>query len=117
MLLLLVAVAGQLYAQNKTLVAVSAVKPKAGQTAPFEDSWKAHLNKYHTKDTTNRRYVYEVESGVRSGSYYLVDANISYADLDVERTSDKAHDLDLPVQLLANLILTMVLTISGMWIL
>jgi hypothetical protein len=38
--------------------------------------------------------VYEVQSGVRSGYYYLVEAPISYADLDNERPTDKAHDLD-----------------------
>ncbi len=93
-LILLLSAAGNVYAQTKTLSSVNIVKPKPGQWAAFEDSWKAHLGKYHVKDTTNKRYVYEVQSGVRSGYYYLVEADISYADLDIERTTDKAHDLD-----------------------
>lgn len=33
-------------------------------------------------------------SGTRTGSYYLTDGGMSWADMDVERTTDKAHDMD-----------------------
>ena len=82
------------FAQTRSLVGVSLVKPKMGQEAAFEAAWKAHLKKFHQADTTNRRGVYEITSGVRDGSYYLTSSGMSWADLDVERSNNKAHDMD-----------------------
>ena len=79
--------------QGKTLYSVSFVKPKAGMKSAFEASWKIHLAKFHMTD--DKRNVYEIMSGPRSGTYLIVKGPISYADMDVERATDKAHGLDL----------------------
>src|SRR2546423_9209113 len=81
-------------AQTKSLVGVLTVTPKIGQEQNFESAWIAHLKKFHQADTTDRRSVFEITSGTRTGSYYLVNGGMSWADLDVERTTDKAHDMD-----------------------
>ena len=82
------------FAQTRSLVGVSLVEPKMGQGAAFEAAWKAHLKKFHLTDTTNRRGVFEITSGVRDGSYYLTSGGMSWADLDIERSNNKAHDMD-----------------------
>ena len=82
------------FAQTRSLVGVSLVKPKMGQEAAFEAAWKAHLKKFHQADTTNRRGVFEITSGVRDRSYYLTSSGMSWADLDIERSNNKAHDMD-----------------------
>jgi hypothetical protein len=82
------------FAQTKSLVGVSLVKPKMGQESAFEAAWKAHLKKFHQADTSNRRGVFEITSGVRDGGYYLTSSGMSWADLDVERSNNKAHDMD-----------------------
>ena len=81
-------------AQTRSLVGVSTVTPKLGQVANFESAWKAHVAKFHKADTTNRRSIFEITSGPHTGSYYLVSPNMSWADFDIERTTEKAHDLD-----------------------
>jgi hypothetical protein len=83
------------FAQTKSLLTVTLVKPKPGQDAAFQTAWKTHLKKFHQVDTTNRRGVYEITSGVRTGGYYLTAGGMSWADLDVERPTVKAHDVDL----------------------
>ena len=82
------------FAQTRSLVGVSLVKPKMGKEAAFEAAWKAHLKKFHQSDTSNRRGVYEITSGVRDLCYYLTSSGMSWADLDVERSNEKTHDLD-----------------------
>lgn len=92
--LLLTVAAMYASAQTRSLVGVLTVKPKLGQKAAFEAAWKAHLQKFHQQDTTNSRGVYEITSGARTGCYYLVSSGLSWADMDMERASDKQHDLD-----------------------
>ena len=82
------------FAQTKSLVSVLMVTPKIGQEQNFESAWIAHLQKFHQADTSNHRAVFEIISGIRSGSYYLTNGGMSWADMDAERTNDKAHDLD-----------------------
>jgi hypothetical protein len=82
------------FAQTKSLVSVLTVTPKIGQEQNFEKGWVAHLKKFHQADTTNRRSVFEITSGTRTGSYYIVDGGLSWADMDVERANNKEHDLD-----------------------
>ena len=81
-------------AQTKSLVGVLTVTPKIGQEQNFETAWIAHLKKFHQADTTDRRAVFEITSGTRTGSFYLTNGGMSWADMDVERTTDKAHDMD-----------------------
>ena len=82
------------YAQTSSLVTVSVATPKLGQKGAFESAWIAHLKKFHQADTTNRRGVYEITSGIRSGSFYLTHNGMAWADLDNDRPTQKAHDMD-----------------------
>lgn len=91
---LLLAGASHSFAQTKSLLSVLTVTPKLTEQQNFETAWIAHLKKFHQNDTTDRRSVFEILSGVRTGSYYITDGNMSWADMDVERTTDKAHDQD-----------------------
>jgi hypothetical protein len=91
---LLFAGLGHSYAQTKSLVSVLTVTPKITEQQNFESAWIAHLKKFHQNDTSNRRNVYEILSGVRTGSYYIVDGRLSWGDMDVERSNDKEHDQD-----------------------
>lgn len=90
---LFIAVAFLANGQGKTLYKVNIVKPKAGMKSTFETNWKAHLAKFHKTD--DKRMVYEVVSGPRSGEYHIVEGPIAYADMDVERPNAKEHGLDL----------------------
>jgi hypothetical protein len=82
------------FAQTKSLVGVLLVTPKIGQEQNFESAWITHLKKFHQADTTNHRSVFEITSGSRTGSYYLTNSDMSWADMDIERSNDKAHDMD-----------------------
>lgn len=91
-LLLLTAATVTALGQGKTIYSVSWVKPKIGMTAAFEAAWKAHVAKFHNGD--DKRSVFEITSGDRAGYYQFVEGPMSYADMDVEKTSQSAHDLD-----------------------
>ena len=91
--LLLCAATITAFGQGNTLYKINVVKPKAGMKSAFEDSWKMHLNKFHTG--TDKRMVYEVISGSESGSYVLVEGPESYADMDKTLATAKEHTLDL----------------------
>ena len=91
---LLLAGVSHSFAQTKSLVSVLTVTPKITEQQNFETAWIAHLKKFHQNDTTDRRGVFEILSGVRTGSYYIIDEGMSWGDMDVERSTDKAHDLD-----------------------
>jgi hypothetical protein len=91
-LLLLMAVSVNTFGQGKTIYSVSWVKPKIGMTTAFETAWKAHLAKFHNGD--DKRTVLEITSGDRTGSYMLVEGPMSYADMDVEKSNQAAHDAD-----------------------
>lgn len=91
-LLLLMAVTVSSFGQGKTIYSVSWVKPKIGMTTAFETAWKAHVAKFHAGD--DKRTVFEVTSGDRTGSYMLAEGPMSYADMDVEKTTQSAHDAD-----------------------
>ena len=91
--LLLCAATITAFGQGNTLYKINVVKPKAGMKSAFEDSWKMHLNKFHTG--TDKRLVYEVISGSESGSYVLVEGPESYADMDKTLATAKEHTLDL----------------------
>jgi hypothetical protein len=78
--------------QGKTLYEVNILKPKLGTKLAFEESWKEHRVKFHT---TDKRSVYEVESGSEVGSYVIVEGPTSYADMDVARPTAKDHGIDM----------------------
>lgn len=90
---LLIAIAFFASGQGKTLYTVNFVKPKAGMKSAFETSWKKHLATFHKTD--DKRTVYEVMSGPRTGEFHIVEGPIAYADMDAEKPNAKAHGLDL----------------------
>lgn len=79
--------------QGKTLYTVNFVKPKSGMKSAFEASWKKHLAAFHK--TSDKRTVYEVMSGPRTGEFHIVEGPIAYADMDAEKPNAKEHGLDL----------------------
>lgn len=81
------------YGQGKTLYEVNMVKPKPGMISTFESKWKAHANIFHKNG--DKRMVYEVTTGPHAGSFHIVEGPMSYADMDREKATDKAHLLDL----------------------
>ena len=91
-LLLLTAVTVTVFGQGKTIYSVSMVKPKIGMTSAFENAWKAHVAKFHNGD--DKRSVFEITSGDHAGYYQFVVGPMSFADMDVEKTNQSAHDLD-----------------------
>jgi hypothetical protein len=82
-------------AQTHSLVGVTLATPKLGQAQAFESAWVAHLKKFHQADTTNRRSVFEIIDGPRTGCYYLVTSGMSWDAFDVDRANQKDHDMDL----------------------
>lgn len=78
--------------QGKTLYQLTIANPKIGSTGNFETAWKAHLQKYHKGD--DKRMVYEVLSGDHAGKFQLISGPSSFADMDVERSTDVAHNQD-----------------------
>lgn len=93
LLILLCAVTCNAFGQGKTLYQVNVAKPKPGMTSAFQESWKAHLQKFHNKE--DKRTVYEVTSGPDAGSFIIVEGPFSYADMDQEKPNAKEHSLDL----------------------
>lgn len=81
------------YGQGKTLYEVNMVKPKPGMISTFESKWKTHANTFHKSD--NKRMVYEITTGPYAGYFQIVEGPMSYADMDMEKSTDKAHILDL----------------------
>jgi hypothetical protein len=79
--------------QGRTLYRVNMLTPKPGMRSAFEESWKLHLATFHSG--TDKRYVYEVESGPDAGSYIIVQGPISYASMDTVLPTAKQHSLDM----------------------
>ncbi len=92
LILLFVIALGNAYGQGNTLYSVLWVTPKMGKTAAFEKQWKAHHTKFHGKNDS--RSVYEILSGDNAGAFLLVHGPSSFADMDKERATDVAHNLD-----------------------
>lgn len=80
------------FGQGNTLYSVLRVTPKMGKTSAFESKWKTHHAKYHAKD--DGRMVFQILSGDNAGSFLLVHGPTSFANMDKERATDAAHDLD-----------------------
>lgn len=91
--MLLCVAAISVFGQGKTLYRINVVKPKAGMKAAFEESWKAHLDKFHQGD--DKRVVYEVVSGNNIGSYVIIEGPIAYADMDNDKPNAREHSLDV----------------------
>jgi hypothetical protein len=85
--------ASSLFAQDSSLVQVSSVKANAKQQMIFEKNVKIHVEKFHPKKYP--LYVYEIVSGPRLGSYYLVNPMVSWSFLDQPRADHIAHEQDI----------------------
>lgn len=85
--------ASSVFAQDSTLVQVTTVKPYAKQQVNFEKNEKIHTEKFHPKKYPLETY--EIISGPRIGSYYLVNPMASWADLDKPRPDHIAHEQDI----------------------
>jgi len=81
------------FSQGKTLVSVHELKPKSGMGLEFEAAWKAHNAKFHSGP--DKRNVYEILSGPRTGSYLVVEGNLSLSDLDEVKPSAADHSADV----------------------
>ena len=68
------------FSQGKTLINVRTLTPEIGYAIAFEAAWKAHAAKYHT--VSDKRSVFEILSGPRTGAYLLVQFDLLFADLD-----------------------------------
>lgn len=79
--------------QGRTLYRVNTLTPKPGMKSTFEESWKAHLAKFHNQ--TDKRQVYEVMSGPEFGSFVIVEGPVSYASMDTVLPTAKEHSLDM----------------------
>lgn len=90
---LLVATTCISYGQGKTLYEVNMVKPKPGMNSTFESKWKTHATTFHKNN--DKRMVYEIITGPYAGYFQIVEGPMSYADMDLENPTDKAHLLDL----------------------
>ena len=91
-------------AQGRTLYKVNQLTPKPGMRTAFEDAWKTHMVKFHS--STDKRYVYEVQSGPDNGSYVIVQGPISYASMDSILPDVKEHSLDMEKSLSPDLAAT-----------
>jgi hypothetical protein len=81
------------FSQKKDLTTVNTVTPKKGQKMAFEAAYKAHIAKFHKAD--EKINVFEIITGPKTGTFYLVNNGRSYADFDSERADANAHSLDL----------------------
>lgn len=90
-------------AQVANLESVTLVTPKLGQGKAFETAWKAHLGRFHTTGADRQIDTYEIVSGPRSGSFYFVENNKTWADMDKERSTDAKHGQDFETTVMPSL--------------
>jgi hypothetical protein len=90
---LLLAASFASFSQGKTLVSVNELKPKPGMGLEFESAWKAHNAKFHSGP--DKRNVFEILSGPRTGSFLVVEGDMSYADLDIDKPGTADHKADV----------------------
>ena len=79
-------------AQEKNVVSVDRVFPKADKVSAFEKALAAHSQKYHTG--TWKWRVFTIETGPESGGYQIVEGPMSWDDLDTRGDLGKAHQDD-----------------------
>lgn len=76
-------------AQEKNVVSVNRVFPKADKVAAFEKALAAHAKKFHTGNWKWR--VYTIESGPDAGGYHITEGPTSWDDIDKRGDLGKAH--------------------------
>lgn len=80
------------FSQEKTLVQSLLLKPKAGMKLQFENSIKAHNQKFHASG--NKVYVFEIISGEKMGTFQIAWPPTSWAEMD-NMKPNPAHDQDV----------------------
>jgi hypothetical protein len=83
--------------QEKNVVSVLRVFPKAGKGAAFEKALTAHAQKYHTGNWKWR--VFTIESGPDAGGYHITEGPMSWDDVDTRGDLGKAHTDDWAVNI------------------
>ena len=79
-------------AQDKNVISVNRVFPKADKVAAFEKALTAHAQKYHTGNWKWR--VFTIESGPDAGGYHITEGPVSWEDLDTRGDLGKEHTAD-----------------------
>src|SRR5450631_948790 len=82
--------------QNKNVINVNRIFPKADKILELEKAIAAHAQKYHTGDWKWR--VFEIQSGPDAGGYHITEGPVSWdmmdkrGDLGAEHTADWAKN-------------------------
>ncbi|MGI8582507.1 MAG: hypothetical protein ACR2KX_09930 [Chitinophagaceae bacterium] len=92
LILVLIALPFFSFAQEKNVVSVDRLFPKADKINAFEKALTAHAQKYHTG--TWKWRVFTVETGPESGGYQITEGPMSWDDLDTRGDLGKAHQDD-----------------------
>lgn len=79
-------------AQEKNVVSVDRIFPKADKVPAFEKALAAHAQKYHTG--TWKWRVFTIESGPDAGGYHITEGPLSWDDIDGRGDLGKAHTAD-----------------------
>ena len=79
-------------AQDKNVISVNRVFPKADKVAAFEKALAAHAQKYHTGNWKWR--VFTIESGPDAGGYHITEGPVSWDDIDTRGDLGKEHTAD-----------------------
>jgi hypothetical protein len=87
-----------IFAQDKTVLNVTRVWPKADKVQQFEKALAAHVQKYHKNDFAWR--VFTVETGPDAGAYHLVEGPSNWDGFDKRGDLGKEHqsDWDMHIQ-------------------
>ena len=81
------------FSQEKTLVHSILLKPKAGMKLQFENSMKAHNQKFHSS-ADNKVFVFEIITGEKMGTFQVAWPPTSWAEID-NMKPNPAHDQDV----------------------
>lgn len=81
-----------MYGQDKTVVNVERVWPKADKVQQFEKALATHVQKFHKGDYSWR--VYTIETGPDVGAYHIVEGPSSWDFVDKRGEISKEHQND-----------------------
>jgi len=86
--------------QPNTLCDVREAKPKPGAKAQFETGMKAHMAWHRKQNDTWSWGVFEILTGPKQGSYYVVSCGHDWKDLAALDVNTTAHDADMAATIL-----------------
>ena len=85
-------------AQDKTVIRVNRVFPKADKTQQFEKAFAAHVQKYHKGPWAWR--VSSIETGPDQGGYNIVEGPNTWETIDGRNDISKEHQADWSMNVL-----------------